>query len=258
MSAPVFVDPQATDASVGDEVTVTGAEARHAVTVQRREVGESVDIVDGAGRRVRGLITSTGPAAMTVRVGAIGRDEDPEIALVQALAKGGRDEQAVEAAVELGVTTVIPWASQRAIVQWRGPKADKARQKWVDLVLAATKQSRRARVADVEGVVTTKELTWLVERAVAAGTRVLVLHEAASTPLTSLTWDTPDQPVWVVVGPEGGIADEELGLLAGAGAEPVLLGPHVLRASSAGPAALAALAAARGTWADTALRGGLR
>ncbi|WP_084130703.1 16S rRNA (uracil(1498)-N(3))-methyltransferase [Demequina sp. NBRC 110055] len=258
MSAPVFVDPQVADAAVGDSVTVTGAEARHAVTVQRRAVGEVVDLVDGAGRRARGEIVAAAPAAMTVRIGAVGRDEDPEIMLVQALAKGGRDEQAVEAAVELGITGVTPWASQRAIVQWRGPKADKARQKWVDLVLAATKQSRRARVPDVEGVVTTKELTWQVHRAVAAGTRVLILHEDASTPLTALTWDAPDQPVWLIVGPEGGIADEEIGLLTGAGAEPVLLGPHVLRASSAGPAAIAALAASRGTWADASLRGGLR
>ncbi|WP_084102129.1 16S rRNA (uracil(1498)-N(3))-methyltransferase [Demequina sp. NBRC 110051] len=258
MSAPVFVDPQAADAAVGDTITVTGAEARHAVTVQRREVGEVIDLIDGDGRRVRGEILETQPAAMSVRVGAVGRDEDPEIVLVQALAKGGRDEQAVEASVELGVTSVIPWASQRAIVQWRGPKADKARQKWVDLVLAATKQSRRARIADVEGVVTTKELTWQVHRAVAAGARVLVLHEDASTPLTSLTWAAADQPVWLIVGPEGGIADDEIGLLADAGAEPVLLGPHVLRASSAGPAAIAALAASRGTWADGSLRGGLR
>ncbi|WP_084077963.1 16S rRNA (uracil(1498)-N(3))-methyltransferase [Demequina sp. NBRC 110057] len=258
MSAPVFLAPAATDASVGSQATVTGAEARHAVTVQRRQVGEVVDLVDGAGRRVRGEIVSAQPDAMTIAVRVVSRDEDPEVTLVQALAKGGRDEQAIEAAIELGATAVIPWAAQRSIVQWRGPKADKARQKWEDLVLAATKQSRRATLASVSTAVTTRELATQVAAATASGTRVLILHEESSTTIASLTWEARDQPVWLIVGPEGGIAAEEIEALVAAGAEPVLLGPHVLRASSAGPAGMAALAAARGTWADAALRGGLR
>ncbi|GMA34207.1 16S rRNA (uracil(1498)-N(3))-methyltransferase [Demequina litorisediminis] len=258
MSAPVFVDAQASDAAVGSVVTVTGAEARHAVTVQRRAVGEIVDVVDGQGRRVRGEIVATGTDSMTVAVSVVTRDDDPPVTLVQALAKGGRDEQAVEAAVELGVTAVVPWSAQRSIVQWRGPKAEKARQKWADLVWAATKQSRRATLAPVAAVVTSRELAVQVASATASGVRVLILHEESATPLTTLTWADPAQPVWIVVGPEGGIGDEEVALLTDAGAESVVLGQHVLRASSAGPAAIAALAATRGTWADAALRGGLR
>jgi 16S rRNA (uracil1498-N3)-methyltransferase len=170
------------------------------------------------------------------------------VTLVQALAKGGRDEQAVEAAVELGVTAVMPWAADRAIVQWRGPKVDKSLAAWRALCLAAAKQSRRALVPEVDALVTTRQLAAAVGAATASGTRVLVLHEGATTPISGLSWADGRQPVWVVVGPEGGIADAELDALAAAGAEPVLLGPHVLRASSAGPAALAALAAVRGTW----------
>ena len=265
MSAPVFLCPEAADARIGDVLTVAGDEGRHAVTVQRRAVGEPVDLVDGLGRRASGEITEAGDGQMRVRVGALTHDDDPEVVLVQALAKGGRDEQAVEAAVELGATRIVPWAAQRSIVQWRGPKAEKARDKWAALVIAATKQSRRARVAAVDRAATSAQLAALITHAVAEGARVLVLHEDAVRPLTAVPWPDARQPVWLIVGPEGGIGDEELEQLRSAGAEAVVLGPHVLRASSAGPAAIAALAVARGTWgagpanaADGPAGGGLR
>jgi 16S rRNA (uracil1498-N3)-methyltransferase len=264
VSAPVFLWPEAADARVGATLTVTGDEGRHAVTVQRRGVGEVVDLVDGVGTRVRGEIVATGAGEMSVRVLAVSQDHDPEVVLVQALAKGGRDEQAVEAAVELGATRIVPWTAQRSIVQWRGPKAAKARDKWVALVIAATKQSRRARAAAVDELATTAQLAHLATHAIATGARVLVLHESATRSLASVPWPDPTQPVWLIVGPEGGIGEDELSQLSAAGAEPVVLGPHVLRASSAGPAAIAALAALRGTWsqqageADGPVDGGLR
>ncbi|WP_083966914.1 16S rRNA (uracil(1498)-N(3))-methyltransferase [Demequina globuliformis] len=257
MSAPVFVDPAAANAVPGALIDVRGSEARHAVTVQRREVGETVDIVDGHGTRARGVIEGAAGDLLQVRVGTVAHEADAPVTLVQALAKGGRDEQAVEAAVELGVTRVVPWAAARSIVQWRGPKADKGRAKWESLVVAASKQSRRAFVAPVDAVASTRDLCHSIGPAVAAGDTVLVLHEDATVPLTSLSFAGPATPeparaVWLIVGPEGGIAAEELEQFQRAGATAVRLGPHVLRASSAGPAAMAALAAVRGTWDNPA------
>ncbi|WP_062072206.1 16S rRNA (uracil(1498)-N(3))-methyltransferase [Demequina sediminicola] len=248
MSAPVFISPEAADAVAGGLITVTGGEARHAVTVQRREVGERIDVVDGHGVRAAGVIEATGPELCAVRVSTVSTDSDPAVTLVQALAKGGRDEQAVEAAIELGATRIIPWQSERSIVQWRGPKAEKARAKWESLVTAATKQSRRAFLAPVDQVVSTSELVSNIGRAVESGARVLVLHEEADVALTDLDFGESMAEVWVVVGPEGGISEREVDLMAAAGGETVALGPHVLRASSAGPVAIAALAATRGTW----------
>ncbi len=249
MSAPVFICPAAADAIVGDIVTLSGAEARHAATVQRRREGERLDLVDGSGRRVSGPIVAVRDGELDIRVDESTRDDDPLITLVQALAKGGRDEQAVESATELGVTRIIPWAADRSIVQWKGPKAAKGRAQWLSLATAATKQSRRARIPQVDDLCVSKELDGAIRDAVSRGERVLVLHEVAATPLASLTWEDPHQPVWLIVGPEGGISDAEVERFVAAGADAVLLGPHVLRASSAGPAAIAALAVARGTWA---------
>lgn len=251
MSAPVFICPAVADATVGVIVPLEGSEARHAATVQRRHVGERIDLVDGRGRRATGTIVRVAPDRLDITIDSVTDEADPPVTLVQALAKGGRDEQAVESATELGATHIVPWAAARSIVQWKGPKVDKGRKAWESLAVAATKQSRRAVVPEVRPLVTTSQLVREVESAVAAGERVLVLHEVAATPLASLRWELPDQPTWLIVGPEGGISEPEVESLTSAGAEVVLLGPHVLRASSAGPAGIASLAVLRGTWSSS-------
>lgn len=231
-------------AAVGDVVVVSGPEARHAVQVVRLAVGERVLLSDGAGRRSAGEVVSAEPAALAVRLGEVEDvpEGSPRFVLVQALAKAGRDEQAVEAATELGVDVVVPWQASRSIVQWRadsGNKADKGRQKWVAVATAAAKQARRARIPVVEPVERLPGVRVLVEAAALA----LVLHEDATQPLAGLDLP-PLGDVVIVVGPEGGIAPEELAAFEGAGARVVRLGAEVLRSSSAGPAALAVLNAA--------------
>jgi 16S rRNA (uracil1498-N3)-methyltransferase len=210
-------------------------------------------VVDGRGARASGIVLEASAERLVMRVEATSFDDDPEVVLVQALAKAGRDEQAIEAATELGVTRIVPWAAVRSVVQWRGAKADKARASWEDRVLAAAKQSRRARVPAVDGLVTTPQLASAVAAAVARGERVVVLHESAGAPLAfAPVKGEPLEPLWFIVGPEGGIADDELATLVAAGAVAARLGPYVLRASSAGPAAIAAAAALRGAWAIAA------
>src|SRR5690606_9018004 len=120
MTAPVFVHPGIAGANAGDVVTLEGQEARHAGTVQRRGVGEVIELIDGRGVRAQGEIVEVRTGSLDVRIGAMSSDDDPTVVLVQALAKAGRDEQAVESATELGVTKVIPWAADRSIVQWKG------------------------------------------------------------------------------------------------------------------------------------------
>jgi len=249
VSAPVFLSDGVAAARPGDDVVVTGPEAHHAA-VQRRGPGERVELVDGRGARASGVVLEAGAERLVVHVDATSFDDDPEVVLVQALAKGGRDEQAIEAATELGVTRIVPWAATRCVVEWRGAKADKARASWADRVLAAAKQSRRARVPAVDGILTTPQLAVAVGAAVARGERVIVLHESADAPLAFVpVGGEPLAPLWFIVGPEGGIADDELATLVAAGAAAARLGPYVLRSSSAGPAAIAAAAALRGAWA---------
>lgn len=237
MTAPLFVvGPGALDGlGATDVVDLTGPEAHHAATVVRLAVGEEVLVADREGARVLTEATEVGRELVRLRVRE--RVDEPEpslrLTLVQALAKDGRDEDAVEAATELGVDAVVPWQADRSIVRWKGPKVDKGLAKWAKVVERAAKQSRRGRWPQLEGLVTSASLA---QRC--SGATVLVLHEDATAPLA--TADLPDQgEVLLVVGPEGGISPEELERLVAAGATPVRLGPQVLRASTAGPAALA-------------------
>ncbi len=244
MTLPVhLVAPEVVARSaVGDVVRLDGVEGRHAVAVRRTRVGERLVLADGAGRAVEGEVVEVGRELLDLRVDLV-RDEpepSPRFVLVQALAKGERDDQAVEAATECGVDEVVPWQASRSIVQWRGERGEKARRKWDAVLVAATKQSRRTRRPVLAATATTTDLLERVRGAALA----LVLHEDAATPLAGVA--LPDSgDVVVVVGPEGGIAPEEVAALEAAGAVTVRLGSTVLRASSAGPAALAVLSAAR-------------
>ncbi|WP_026552224.1 16S rRNA (uracil(1498)-N(3))-methyltransferase [Arthrobacter sp. H20] len=249
-NALYFGDPAAIAAAVpGSAFTLAGAEARHASTVKRVGAGETIDVADGRGRRISGVVTASAGQDVTLDVRSV-TDEIPpacRLILVQALAKGDRDELAVEAATELGVDAVIPWQADRSIVRWRAEKALKGQRKWESTVWGAAKQSRRARLPDVLQLHDSGALAhWLASVDLA-----LILHEDAAVGIGSLVpspeTGVPDT-IAVVVGPEGGISSQELELFISKGAHPARIGSHVLRSSTAGPAALSVLNQLIGRW----------
>ncbi|MDO4243017.1 MAG: 16S rRNA (uracil(1498)-N(3))-methyltransferase [Actinomyces sp.] len=268
MTAPVFVmTPQtleptgaAAQAVAGDRLTLSGPEARHAVSVRRLRPGERVDLVDGEGLRLVCEVLEAGTDRrdrLTVRVveRVVEPGEGLRLALVQALAKGDRDSQAVETATEVGVGLVLPWQAERCVSVWRGPKAAKGRERWQATAVQAAKQARRARVPQVAEPVGTPALVDWTREVVQAGGLVLVLHEESDRPISQVPLPAAERrqgeqaPVLaVVVGPEGGISEAETAGLEAAGAVTVRLGPHVMRTSSAGPTALAVLAQRAGLW----------
>jgi 16S rRNA (uracil1498-N3)-methyltransferase len=121
---------------------------------------------------------------------------------------------------------------------WRGDKQGKALTRWRATAREAAKQARRSWFPEVAEMVTTDAVVGLLRDASVP----VVLHEAASGPLADLPVAGRGEIV-IVVGPEGGISDEELAAFASVGAEPVRLGSSVLRTSTAGVAATAALLA---------------
>jgi 16S rRNA (uracil1498-N3)-methyltransferase len=254
VSNPVFfVAPGALEGlSAGSTTTVSGPEGRHAATVKRLGVGEPVDLVDGQGVRARGRVQRADGDTLAVVLDAVEREPRPpyRLVLVQALAKGDRDELAAEAATELGADVVIPWQAERSIVRWKGDRAAKSVAKWRSVVAAAAKQSRRAWLPEVEDMHDGEALAARIAGAALA----VVLHEDAVEPLgailDSFTSAAPpgDGEVIFVVGPEGGVSPAELERFAAAGARLALLAPHVLRSSTAGPAALAIAGDHLGRW----------
>jgi len=241
--ASLYLREDLDDVEVGARLSLTGAEAKHAATVNRTRPGESVLIGNGRGLVASGEVLVATNTELTIDVEAVSRvpRPSPAITLVQALAKGDRDELAIQAATELGVDAVVPWAAARSVSRWEGAKVAKGRERWGAIVREAAKQSIRAWTPEVRDLSTAKQLA-----ALTAGARVLVLEPDAETPLTAVEPDGRD--LVLVVGPEGGIAPQELAAFREAGAELVRLGATVLRTSTAGPAALAVLNAALGRW----------
>lgn len=241
--AHFYLRDDLTDAEPGDTVELAGAEARHAVTVSRTRAGETLTVGNGRGLVVRGEVTAAEPQHVAITARAVERVErpDPAVVLVQALAKGGRDELAVQTATELGVDAIVPWAAERSIVRWSGDKRSKGRQRWTAVAREASKQAMRPWLPEVHEV---QDAAGLAERA--GDALVLVLDPLAPRPLSGIRFDRRD--IVLVVGPEGGISGPEFERLSGAGAQRVRLGSTVLRTSSAGPAAIAVLNVALGRW----------
>lgn len=248
MTPPVFlVEPAGLAGAVaGATVRLEGPEGRHAVTVRRLSVGEAISLVDGQGRRIVGRVSAViGKQALDVRVEVV-EDEPAEplrIVVVQALPKGDRGDLAVELLTEVGVDEIVPWAAENCITHWRGDRAAKSHQRWVDASRAAGKQSRRSRFPTMAPLATTDQVAQRVAAADLAG----VLHEGAVQGIGDLAVP-PHGEVVVVVGPEGGISAAELAAFAEAGGDPLRLGRSVLRTSSAGIAAVAALSARTARW----------
>ncbi len=247
MTAPMFVATRDTlrDAVVGGRVVLDGAEGRHAAVVRRLRPGERVDLTDGAGRVAECVVAEALSAALVCDVRA--RSDlavpRPRMVVVQALAKGSRGELAVELLTEVGADVIVPWAAARSVTRWREDRAAKGLARWRVTAREAAKQARRAWHPTVREPATTAE----VARLLAAAALPLVLHEDADAPLAARPVPATGD-VAVVVGPEGGLTDEELATFTQAGAAPVRLGPTVLRTSTAGVAAVAALLARTPRW----------
>ncbi|MBX5486484.1 MAG: 16S rRNA (uracil(1498)-N(3))-methyltransferase, partial [Mycolicibacterium hassiacum] len=227
----------------GGLAIVDGDEGHHAATVRRVRVGERLDLSDGSGELAHCEVEEVGKGRLAARVldRTTVAPPSPTVTVVQALPKSDRSELAVELATEAGADAFVAWQAARCVARWETPaKVDKGLRRWRAVARAASRQSRRARIPEVSGVVSTAELVQAFGDDRDAGHRVLVLHESATRPLTGVEL-AGASTITLVVGPEGGITDDELGALADAGATVVRLGPTVLRTSSAAAVALGAL-----------------
>jgi 16S rRNA (uracil1498-N3)-methyltransferase len=219
----------------GPDLVLDGAEGRHAAVVRRIGPGERIRLTDGRGSYAEGPVTATSKSGLTVAVEQRGQVERPRprLVVVQALPKGERAELAVEMLTEVGVDLIVPWNAERSQFRANPERVAKTLTKWQAWAFEASKQSRRSWFCEVAPIASTAEVAQLVSDAACA----VILHEEATVPLASL--EIPEEgDVVIVVGPEGGIAPAELEAFK---ADPVRLGDTVLRTSTAGVAAAAAL-----------------
>jgi 16S rRNA (uracil1498-N3)-methyltransferase len=227
----------------GDVITLDGADGRHAAVVRRLRPGELVSVGDGRGFVAECVVTGPGSGSgleLAVRARREVPRPRPRITVIQAIPKGDRGELAVEEMTEVGVDRIVPWAAARCVPVWRD---DKGAARWQVKAREAAKQSLRAWIPEVTGPVTTAEAARLISAAECA----VLLAPGAEQPLGSIAVPESGELI-VVIGPEGGITDDESAALRAAGAAACKLGPSVLRTSTAGAVAAAVVLSRSARW----------
>ena len=150
-------------------------------------------------------------------------------------------------ATEAGADEIVAWQAARCVARWDGDRAEKGLRRWRAVARSAARQSRRPHIPAVTGPMSTESLAAYLGERIGRGALALVLHESADRPLAQCPVDEAESIV-LVVGPEGGVSDEEIAALRRAGAEPVRLGPTVLRTSTAAAVGLGAIGVLTGRW----------
>ena len=233
-----FVDDLPTGAGVRYEFN--NDDAHHAIKVLRLSPGERFNLGDGKGAWSRVVIENVNKKSMTVKVLESGFQEalSTQFTVVQAIPKGDRIKESIELSTEGGADRIIMWKSERSI----GRSEDKL-DKLKNTAREASKQSRRFRIPAVDGVATTESVIDEIAKADLA----LIFHESATMRLPQVVTPGPKK-VLAIIGPEGGLTDDEVEAFAAAGAKVVLMGRPILRSAHAGLAALAAINTALSVW----------
>ncbi|MDQ1248261.1 MAG: Ribosomal small subunit methyltransferase [Actinomycetota bacterium] len=235
--------------AAGETVAVDGDEGFHAATVRRIRPGEALALSDGAGTLADCVVDSVGKRSLTARVvrrRTVDRQR-PAVTVVQAIPKSERSEMAVELATEAGADAVLAWQAERCVARWDGDRAEKGLRRWRAVARSAARQSRRPHIPAITGPISTPDLLAQVAEWCADGALVLALHESATEPMVERFAAQRDSVI-ILVGPEGGISDAEIGGLTAAGAVAVRLGPTVLRTSTAAAVALGAIGVLTARW----------
>jgi len=229
--------------SPGAEIVLPEAAARHALTVLRLQLGDPLRLFNGAGGEYSASLVAANKRearARLIEFHAAERESPLAITLALGISAGERMDYSLQKATELGVSAIVPLATERSVVKLAGERADKRLQHWQHVVIAACEQCGRNRVPAVAPV--QKLFAYLA--ALERNQRLLLLSPDAATPLKRVL---PATSVVLLIGAEGGLAPSEYQAAVASGFEPVSLGPRVLRTETAPVAALAVLQA---LWGD--------
>lgn len=228
--------------SSGSTQELSGDEGHHAVKVMRLQIGEQIKIADNLGNWVSGAITEVGKKSLKINVSERGNAKHlkPELILVQAVTKSDRTKEMLELLTVAGADQIIPWQAQRCISKWKSDSTDK----WLTTIKESAKQARRVKLPVLSDAVTTNQLVKLFQ----AEDQIIVLHESAQLNLSQFKFVESTQRIFIVIGPEGGISEDEISQLTSAKAVVVRMGENVLRSAHAGFAALSGIQTLIGRW----------
>jgi len=233
-----FVD----NLSGGNSQLLDKDEAHHAIKVLRVKIGEEIMISDGSGNWASGPIEELDKKTLLIKVSNQGEKKmhKPELVIVQAITKSDRNKEMLELITVAGVDRIIPWQSDRSISKWQSDSADK----WELTIKESCKQARRVVMPKLSKSVNSRQLG----EELSSSPFSLIFHESASTNFSDVKIPSDIQSIHLIIGPEGGITDEELLMFKCVSSNIVRLGDPVLRSAHAGFAALAAVQTKLGRW----------
>ena len=228
--------------STGSTQELSGDEGHHAIKVMRLQVGEQIKIADNLGNWVSGAIAEVGKKSLKIDIAERGNAQHlkPELILVQAVTKSDRTKEMLELLTVAGADQIIPWQAQRCISKWKSDSTDK----WLMTMKESAKQARRVKLPVLRDAVTTNQLVKLFQ----VDDQVIVLHESAQSNISQLKFAENIKRIFIVIGPEGGISEEEIAQLIAAKTVVVRMGENVLRSAHAGFAALSGIQTLIGRW----------
>ena len=234
-----FLDPL----PKSDEISLGGTEANHAIKVLRTNVGDELTLADGKGNWAHCKVVEVNKKDLLVQSFERGmiEVESPKLVVFQAIPKSDRQKETIELMVEAGVDEIYPWNADRCIAKAQGD----TKEKWDQTAFAAAKQSRRYLIPAIGSPVSSPEFS--------ADSLTLVLHESGKEKISDIVnskWTNGSkfQAINLIVGPEGGITEEELATFENRGAIIAKLGQPVFRSAHAASAGLAAVSALIGRW----------
>ena len=213
-------------------------DANHAIRVLRMQAGDEFMLSDGQGSWSHVKAIDVKKKFITVQVLESGFQEPlaTTITVVQALPKGDRAKEAIELLTEAGVDRIVPWSASRSI--------GKVSDKFSVTAREASKQSRRFRIPQVSDLATTAQIC----EAIKLSDLAIAFHESATNKLSDQVSSHNVEHLLIIIGPEGGLTDEELAAFEEAGAKVALMGRPILRSAHAGIAAVSAVSALLKVW----------
>jgi 16S rRNA (uracil1498-N3)-methyltransferase len=226
--------------TVGATYEFDNEDANHAIRVLRMSTGTIFNLSDGSGSWAQVQVLTVAKKSMQVKVLETGHQDplDTHFTVIQAIPKGDRIKESIEMCTEGGADRIVMWKAARSI-----GKSDDKIEKLQTTAREASKQSRRFRIPEVIGVAATNAVVDQIAQADLA----IVFHESATIKVSELV--VPGcKKVAIIIGPEGGLTDEEVDTFAAAGAKVALMGRPVLRSAHAGLAALSAVNTALSVW----------
>ncbi len=242
---PRFFKSLPLPAAVGDTLTIDGQDAIHLQKSLRLRVGDDVLICDGRSTEYDTVIAAFTDRGVELTVEAVRASQaEPSlnITLYQGLPKSDKLEYIIQKAVELGVTEIVPVEMSRSIAKI-GDKADKKIKRWQTIADEAASQSGRGILPTVHAPVRFRDILPRL-----TDTPAIVCYEGGGAPFSALI-DPAQTALALIIGPEGGIAPDEIDALMQAGVKTATMGPRILRCETAPVAAIAAAMALTGNWA---------